>query len=67
MIGRLQIFIWRELSFVTAEAREPILVQWSYTESGSNAWNRNLNSNEARVNRSTSSKAGGFSVRCVKD
>lgn len=40
---------------------------WSSTESGSNAWNRNLNSNEARVNRNTNNKANGFSVRCVKD
>ncbi|MGR3317636.1 MAG: FISUMP domain-containing protein [Candidatus Anammoxibacter sp.] len=40
---------------------------WSSTESGSNAWNRKLNSNEARVNRNTNNKANGFSVRCVKD
>ena len=40
---------------------------WSATESGANAWNRNLNYTEARVNRNTNNKANGFSCRCVKD
>ena len=40
---------------------------WSSSQSGSNAWNRNLNSSNATVNRNTNSKANGFSVRCLKD
>jgi uncharacterized protein (TIGR02145 family) len=40
---------------------------WSSSQSGSNAWNRNLNSTNATVNRNTNSKANGFSVRCLKD
>ena len=40
---------------------------WSATESGGDAWNRYLNYSEARVYRNTNYKAGGFSVRCVKD
>jgi len=47
--------------------RGSIAIFWSSTESGSNAWNRNLSSSEARVLRGTSDKAFGFSVRCVKD
>ncbi|MDR0982702.1 MAG: fibrobacter succinogenes major paralogous domain-containing protein [Culturomica sp.] len=39
---------------------------WSSSEnSSSNAWNRNLNYNEARVNRNTNNKSNGFSVRCL--
>ena len=40
---------------------------WSSVESGGNAWKRNLNYTEARVNRNTNNKANGFSVRCLKD
>ena len=40
---------------------------WSSTESGTNAWRRNLNVSEARVNRNTNDKLNGFSVRCLKD
>jgi len=40
---------------------------WSSLESGSSAWNRNLNSGNATVNRNTNSKANGFSIRCLKD
>jgi uncharacterized protein (TIGR02145 family) len=40
---------------------------WSATESGGNAWYRDLGYTEARVYRNPSSKAYGFSVRCVKD
>lgn len=40
---------------------------WSSLQSGGNAWYRNLTSSEARVRRYTSSKAFGFSVRCLKD
>ena len=40
---------------------------WSSTESGSNAYRRYLNSSYATVGRETSSKAHGFSVRCLKD
>lgn len=40
---------------------------WSATESGGNAWRRNLRYTEARVLRFTDNKANGFSVRCVKD
>jgi uncharacterized protein (TIGR02145 family) len=40
---------------------------WSSLESGTSAWNRNLNSGNATVNRNTNSKANGFSIRCIKD
>ncbi len=40
---------------------------WSSLESGASAWKRNLYSGNATVYRSTSSKANGFSVRCLKD
>lgn len=40
---------------------------WSSVRSGTNAWNRNLNSGNATVNRNANSKANGFSVRCLKD
>ena len=40
---------------------------WSSTESGSNAYRRYQNSSYATVYRLTSSKAHGFSVRCLKD
>ncbi|MBI5218131.1 MAG: hypothetical protein HY958_04295 [Bacteroidia bacterium] len=40
---------------------------WTSTESGANAWNRNLNYTITQVNRNTNNKAYGFSVRCVKD
>ncbi|MBI1934709.1 hypothetical protein HYS30_03520 [Candidatus Peregrinibacteria bacterium] len=40
---------------------------WSSTESATNAWNRNLNSGNATVNRNANNQAYGFSVRCLKD
>jgi len=40
---------------------------WSSLQSGTNAWNRNLNSGYATVNRNTNTKAYGFSLRCLKD
>ena len=41
---------------------------WSSTEnSATNAWNRNLNYNNAEVNRNNNNKNNGFSVRCVRD
>lgn len=40
---------------------------WSSTESGADAWYRNLNSTYAMVHRTTLDKAIGFSVRCLKD
>ena len=41
---------------------------WSSTEnSSSNAWNRNLNYNNADVNRNNNNKENGFSLRCTKD
>lgn len=40
---------------------------WSSLESGSNAWRRKLRSGYATVYRSAGDKAGGFSVRCLKD
>ena len=40
---------------------------WSSSVSGGNAWNRNLNSSESRVNRNNNNQTNGFSVRCVKD
>jgi len=40
---------------------------WSSTESGANAWNRNLNYNNSSVNRNYNNKAYGFSVRCVRE
>ena len=40
---------------------------WSSLPSGGNAWNRNLNSGNATVNRNTNNKANGFSVRCLKN
>jgi uncharacterized protein (TIGR02145 family) len=39
----------------------------SFESSASAAWNRNLNSGNATVNRNTNAKANGFSVRCLKD
>ena len=40
---------------------------WSSSESGSNAWRRNLNSGHSTVNRWANNKGNGFSVRCVGD
>ena len=40
---------------------------WSSLQSGSNAWDRYLNSGYATVNRDTDTKALGFSVRCLKN
>nr|NQU91147.1 hypothetical protein [Bacteroidota bacterium] len=40
---------------------------WSSSESGSNAWNRNLNVSNATVNRNNNDKGYGFSVRCLQD
>jgi uncharacterized protein (TIGR02145 family) len=40
---------------------------WSSSVSSSSAWYRNLGYSESRVNRLLSSKAYGFSVRCVRD
>jgi RNA-directed DNA polymerase len=41
---------------------------WSSSENdASNAWNRNLNYNNAQVNRNSYDKFLGFSVRCLKD
>lgn len=40
---------------------------WSSSESGGNAWNRNLNSGNADVNRNTNDKANGLSVRCLEN
>ena len=41
---------------------------WSSTENSSNnAWNRNLNYNNADVNRNNNNKQNGFSVRLVRD
>ncbi|MDC9721054.1 MAG: hypothetical protein PSN46_10065 [Gammaproteobacteria bacterium] len=40
---------------------------WSSTESGSDAYSRNLNTSFATVYRYTLNKANGFSVRCLKD
>ena len=38
---------------------------WSSSQSGTSAWNRNLNSGNPTVNRNLNSKANGFSVRCL--
>jgi uncharacterized protein (TIGR02145 family) len=40
---------------------------WSSTESGSNAWRRNLYYGNSAVRRSDNTKAYGFSVRCLKN
>ncbi|MDR3000026.1 MAG: fibrobacter succinogenes major paralogous domain-containing protein [Fibromonadaceae bacterium] len=40
---------------------------WTATESGSNAFNRNMRSSVEGVFENSNSKALGFSVRCVKD
>ena len=40
---------------------------WSSSESGGNAWRRNLNSGNSTVNRNPNNKANGNSVRCTKD
>jgi len=41
---------------------------WSSSPNdASNAWNRNLNYNNAEVNRNNNNKSNGFSVRCLKD
>ena len=47
--------------------RSGLTYLWSSTESGPNAWGRHLNYTGTQVNRLTNYKAGGFSVRCVKD
>jgi len=39
----------------------------SFQNDASNAWNRNLNYNNATLNRNNNNKTNGFSVRCVKD
>ena len=38
---------------------------WTSSPSGSNAWNRNLNSSNSDVNRNTNSQSNGRSVRCL--
>ncbi|SHN93774.1 hypothetical protein BHECKSOX_1021, partial [Bathymodiolus heckerae thiotrophic gill symbiont] len=40
---------------------------WSSTESGGDAYKRDLYTSGGRVNRNTDDKAFGFSVRCLKD
>jgi uncharacterized protein (TIGR02145 family) len=40
---------------------------WSSSESGSDAWIRYLNYNDLTVGRFGYAKAGGLSVRCLKD
>lgn len=40
---------------------------WSSAASGSSAWRRDLGTSYSTVYRSTSSKASGFSVRCIRD
>ena len=40
---------------------------WSSTEKGDSAWSRSLFSVYSTINRLTSEKAYGFSVRCIKD
>jgi len=41
---------------------------WSSSaSSGSTAWNRNLNTNDSTISRNNGYRAGGFSVRCVRD
>jgi hypothetical protein len=41
---------------------------WSSSAySDANAWNRNFNYNEARVNRNNPNRSNGLSVRCVRD
>jgi len=41
---------------------------WSSTPSGSNAWRRTLNYNQADVYRNNDvNKSHGFSVRCVRN
>jgi uncharacterized protein (TIGR02145 family) len=40
---------------------------WSSSVTGSNAFNRNLNSSNTYVNRNANNKANSFSVRCLKD
>ncbi len=42
-------------------------VFWSSSQSGSSAWYRGLGSGISPVSRNLSVKAGGFSVRCLKD
>ena len=41
---------------------------WSSSENNTNnAWNRNLNYQNGKVNRNNNNKENGFSVRCLKD
>ena len=47
--------------------RGSYLYLWSSSPSGSSAWLRYMGSSYSTVYRSTSSKASGFSVRCVKN
>jgi len=41
---------------------------WSSSDTGSgNAWYRNLNYNNANVNRNNNDQRNGFSVRCARE
>ena len=40
---------------------------WSSSESGSNAWHRDLHYSNAQVGRYDNNKSNGFSVRCARD
>ena len=40
---------------------------WSSTQSGADAWNRNLDASYSTIYRSAYTKAFGFSVRCVEE
>jgi uncharacterized protein (TIGR02145 family) len=42
-------------------------ILWSSSESGANAWYRNVNSGSAQVNRNANDKSNGLSVRCLKN
>ena len=42
-------------------------ILWSSSESGTNAWYRNVNSGSAQVNRNANDKSNGLSVRCLKN
>ena len=39
---------------------------WSSSVSGSNAWNRNLNSSNDGINRNENSQSYGLAVRCLQ-
>jgi len=58
---------YRGYSNGTYDYRNSSTLLWSSTEDGAGAWTRNLHYHYTGVSRDSFSKAGGFSVRCLRD